>query len=76
MDKMSNPRDEIKDLPDTPCHPVGSHFPSRTFGGAKKLTEVFSRLGAIISVGYITITHKILCFASVAVRLLRKERCD
>ena len=38
---MSNPRDEIKDLPDTPCHPVGSHFPSCTFGGAKKVNRSF-----------------------------------
>ena len=38
---MSNRRDEIKDLPDTLRHPVGSHFPSCTFGGAKKVNRSF-----------------------------------
>ena len=41
MDKLSNPRDEIKDLPDTPCHLVGSNFQSRTFGSAKKVNRSF-----------------------------------
>ena len=30
MNKSLIPREDIKDLPDTPCHPVDSHFPSRT----------------------------------------------
>ena len=42
MNKSLIPREEIKDLPDTPCHPVGSHgFPSRTFGSAKKVNRSF-----------------------------------
>ena len=41
MDKFSNPRDEIKYLPDTPCHPVGSNFPLHTFGSAKKVNRSF-----------------------------------
>ena len=41
MNKSLILRDEIKDLHDTPCHPVGSHFPSRTFGSAKKVNRSF-----------------------------------
>ena len=41
MNKPLIQRDKIKDLPDTPCHPVGRHFPSRTFGSAKKVNKSF-----------------------------------
>ena len=76
MNKSLIPREDIKDLPDTPCHPVGSHFLCGHLEMLKRLTEVFNLCGAIILVGYIMITHKILCFVSVTVKLLKEERCD
>ena len=44
MNKSLIPREDIKDLPDTPCHPVGSHFPLWTFGNAKKVNRSFQSL--------------------------------
>ena len=41
MDKSLNPRDESKNLPDTPHHLVSSHFPSHTFESAKKVDRNF-----------------------------------
>ena len=72
MSKSLILREDIKDLPDTPCHPVGSSFISRTFGNAKKVNRSFQSSWCHRLVGYIMITHKILCFVSTAVRLL----CD
>ena len=41
MNKSLIPQEDIKDLPDTPCHPVGSRFPSWMFGSAKKVSRSF-----------------------------------
>ena len=41
MNKPLILREEIKDLPDTPCHPVSSRFPSRTFESARKVNRSF-----------------------------------
>jgi len=39
MNKPLILQEEIKDLPDTLCHPVGSHFPSHTFGSVRKVMD-------------------------------------
>ena len=75
MDKSSNPRDEIKDLPDTPCHPVGSHFLSCTFESVKKVNRS-SWCHCFSWIYYNNAQDVVFCFRAVVVRLLRKERCN
>ena len=65
MNKSLILREKSKDLPDIPCYAVSSRFPSRTFGNAKKWTNP---RGAIVLVGYMMMTHKILCFVCKAAK--------